>query len=95
MSKQYSTSIKESNNHTPVQNIKIPTMRTVKETAELTSVPAGRIREMAKKNQITHVYCGAKLLINLEKFIEFLNTNNNNPKSKSVNNKYGIERIEL
>lgn len=95
MSKQYSTSIKESNNYAPTQNIKIPTMRTVKETAELTGVPAGRIREMVKNNQITHVYCGTKALINLEKFVEFLNTNNNNVKSKSTNSKYVIERITL
>lgn len=97
MSKEYSISAKEPNNYAPEQSIqkKIPTMKTVKETAELTGVPAGRIREMAKKNQIIHVYCGTKLLINLEKFVEFLNTNNNSIKSKSKNNKYGIERIEL
>lgn len=71
--------------------LKIPTMRTVRETAELTKVPEGRIREYAKKNLIVYINCGNRILINLEKFIEFLNTAKGNLAINS--NKFGIEPI--
>lgn len=98
MAKQYSLSKDiDANNFEPIQNVetKIPKMRTIKETALITKVPEGRIREMVKKGQISHLKCGKKALINLDKFIEFLNANNGDLNSKNIDNKYGIKRIDL
>ena len=57
--------------------IKIPTMVPPDKCAALTNnvIPAEGIRELAKKGRIVFVPVGKKLLINLEKYIEFLNTN--------------------
>lgn len=54
--------------------LKIPIMLTPDELAKETHFPVARIRELAKAKKIVHVPCGKKILINLEKFIEFLNT---------------------
>lgn len=75
------------------ETLKIPTMRTVRETAKLTGVPEGRIREFVKKGLIVFVPCGNRALINLEKFIEFMNTSKGNIESKVISNKFGIEPI--
>lgn len=72
----------------------IPRMRTIKETAKITKVPEGQIRQLVKQNKIDFFQCGnKKVLINLDKFVTFLNTSNITLKAKD--NKYGIERIEL
>lgn len=57
-----------------ILTFKIPTMLTIKETSEKTGVAAHFIRSLAINNQIVHVRCGKKYLINFEKFIEYLNT---------------------
>ena len=59
------------------KKLNIPTMVTPDKCAELTNkvIPAEGIRDLAKMGKIVHVPVGRKLLINLEKFIEFLNTN--------------------
>lgn len=84
--------IKENNNTTGFNQI--PTMRTIKETAQITKLPEYLVRQLVNSNQIVHIRCGnKKILINLEKFIEFLNTHKGNNKEKNIKNKYGIEQI--
>ena len=51
----------------------IPRMRTIDETAKLTGVSAYQIRRMVKQNSIVHIRVGGKYLINLDKFIDYLN----------------------
>lgn len=48
-------------------------MRTINETAKETGFPAHAIRRLVKENKIVFVRCGAKTLVNVEKFIEYLN----------------------
>lgn len=50
-----------------------PRMRTINETAKETGFPAHAIRQLVKENKIVFVQCGAKALVNVEKFIEYLN----------------------
>lgn len=59
------------------EKLKLPTMVTPDKCAELTNriIPAEGIRDLCKKGRIVFVPVGKKLLINLEKYIEFLNTN--------------------
>lgn len=51
-----------------------PRMRTINETAKETGFPAHAIRQLVKDRKIVFVQCGSKALINLDKFIEYLNT---------------------
>lgn len=57
-----------------MEDLKIPTMLTIKETAERTNLPAHYIRKLCWEKRITFVNVGSKYLINLEKFVEFLNS---------------------
>ena len=56
------------------QEIKVPTMLTIKETAKTTGVAEYYIRQLVAGNKICFVKAGRKFLINLEKFVEYLNT---------------------
>lgn len=50
-----------------------PRMRTINETAKETGFPAHAIRQLVKEHKIIFVQCGSKALVNLDKFIEYLN----------------------
>ena len=56
------------------QEIKVLTMLTIKETAKVTGIAEYNIRQLVAGNKIFFVKAGKKYLINLEKFIEYLNT---------------------
>lgn len=51
-----------------------PMMRTIKETAVITGLPVHAIRVMVKNNKIVYVNCGKKVLINVGKLFEYLET---------------------
>lgn len=51
------------------------TMVTIKKASELTGVSYSYIRSLCLANQIVFIKNGSKYLINLEKFIAFLNGN--------------------
>lgn len=57
-----------------MDNIKIPTMLTVKETARVTNLPVNFIRQLVWDNKIVYTKAGCKYLVNLEKLVEYLNT---------------------
>lgn len=51
----------------------VPRMRTIKQAAAETGVPEYFVRRLVKDKKIVHVYAGSKALVNLDRFIEFLN----------------------
>lgn len=51
----------------------VPRMRTIKQTATELGLPEYFVRSLVKTEQITYVKAGRKVLINLDKFIEYLN----------------------
>lgn len=51
----------------------IPTMVTIKEASSQTGVSYDFIRKLCLRNKIVFVKAGSKYLINLEKFVAFLN----------------------
>lgn len=57
-----------------MDNIKIPTMLTINETAKVTNLPAYYIRQLCWDNKIVYTKAGNKYLINLEKLVEYFNT---------------------
>lgn len=84
-------------NVTNLLTFKIPTMLTIKETAEKTGVAIHFIRSLAIRNEIVHVRCGKKYLINFEKFIEYLNTSKGCDKSDApeTDNKFKITPVKV
>ena len=51
----------------------VPKMVTVNELAKLTDISAYAIRRLVKADRITYFKSGAKVLINYDRFIDFLN----------------------
>lgn len=51
----------------------VPTMLTIQQTAQQTGIAAYRIRQMVLQNQIPYIKAGCKYLVNLDKFIDYLN----------------------
>lgn len=63
--------------------IKIPTMLTIKQTAELTGLAQHYVRQLCLQNKICYVKAGNRYLINLERFVEFLDTGESETSSSS------------
>ena len=53
----------------------VPTMMTINEVSERTGVAPYRIRQLYLDGKIVGFRAGKKILINLERFCEFLNSN--------------------
>lgn len=54
----------------------IPHMVTINEAARATGVSAYTVRRLAKQNKIIYIKSGTKFLINLDRFVEYLNGQN-------------------
>lgn len=54
------------------EQINIPHMLLAKQVAEQSGIPIYRIRQWVKENKIVYVKCGKKILINYDRFVEFL-----------------------
>ena len=55
-------------------NIRIPRMRTIKETAELFGLPVHFVRQKVNDGEIVAVRAGRRFLVNIDKFAEYLDT---------------------
>ena len=64
---------------------KIPTMIGIKETAQRTGLAEHYIRQLCINKKIVRVRCGKKYLVNLEKFIDYLNYSDNQEKEEVYN----------
>ncbi len=53
--------------------VQIPTMRTIKETAELFKLPVHFVREKVNSGEVVAVRAGRKYLVNVERFADYLN----------------------
>jgi len=63
----------------------IPTMLTIVETAKRTGLAQHYIRQCCLQNKIVHVRCGKRILINFNKFCEFLNSGDQMPEKEPQN----------
>ena len=55
-------------------NIKIPQMRTIKETAALFGLPVHFVRQKVNAGEVVAVRAGKKFLVNVDRFLEYLNS---------------------
>ena len=51
----------------------VPTMLSIRETARRCNVAEGFIRRLVREGAIVYVMAGSRVLINLEKFVDYLN----------------------
>ena len=55
-------------------NIAVPRMRTIKQTAEIFGLPVHFVREKVSAGEVVAVRAGRRFLVNVDKFAEYLNT---------------------
>lgn len=51
----------------------VPRMRPIKEVSAETGISYDAIRKMCLRKEIPHIRCGKKFLVNLDRFIDYLN----------------------
>lgn len=56
-----------------MSDYRVPTMITVDEVSERTGLTKRFIRECVKEDKVVYIMVGRKILVNFEKFIDFLN----------------------
>ena len=56
-----------------MDNLHIPTMRTIAETAEIFHLPVHFVRQKVNSGEVVAVRAGKKFHVKVEKFAEFLN----------------------
>ena len=76
-----------------MNELKIPRMRTIKETAELFSLPVHFVRQKVADGEIVAVRAGRRFLVNIDRFAEYLNSNTIPQESKADSGK--IQPIAL
>ena len=76
-----------------MNDIKIPRMRTIKETAELFGLPVHFVRQKVNDGEIVAVRAGRRFLVNVDKFVEYLDTCTISQESKADSGK--IQPISL
>ena len=52
----------------------VPRMTTIDETARMANVPKHFVRQLVIQNRVVHVKAGRKYLINFDRFIDYLNS---------------------
>lgn len=57
-----------------MEEMKIPTMLSISDTAKRTGLAKSYIRQLCWDRKISYVKSGSKYLVNLERLIEYLNT---------------------
>lgn len=70
-----------------------PHMTTVKEAAKITGLSVYRIRQMVLEGRIVHIRAGKKILINIDKLIDHLNTGDKISADTNTE-RFGIRKIE-
>ncbi len=58
-----------------LENLKPPRMETITTTAEILHVPVHFVRAKVKNGEVVAVKAGRRYLVNVDKFIEYLNGN--------------------
>ncbi|MGN1339350.1 MAG: helix-turn-helix domain-containing protein [Oscillospiraceae bacterium] len=71
----------------------IPRMETIKKTAELFGLPVHFVRCKVASGEVVAVRAGRRILVNVDKFAEYLNTNTIHPEADETNSASRIKPI--
>lgn len=75
-----------------INNLNVPRMATINEAAQIVGLAKYYIRQLALNNKIKNVRAGKKILINVDKLIEFLNTGDEDV-TKIPTNRFNIQQV--
>ncbi len=76
--------------------IKPPRMESIAETSKLSGIPAYTLRRWFSEGKIIGVKCGRKILLNVDRLVDFLNNNVENSYNQEENHTSGgIQPIKL
>lgn len=75
--------------------MKIPTMLTIRETAEMFKLPIYFVRQKVNSGEVVSVRAGRKFLVNAEKFAEYLNAGTATEAAPQMEKKPRIAPIPL
>lgn len=79
-----------------IDKSQIPTMATIKETAEMFGLAVHRVREMVNSGEIVAVRAGSKFLVNVDRLAEYLNTNTiDGTKEKQSGSSTRTKRVDI
>lgn len=67
----------------------IPHMATIKDTAQLFGLPEHLVRAKVNNGEVVAIRAGRKILVNVDKFTEYLNTNTLAPKEQEQEQERG------
>ena len=59
--------------------VNIPRMLTIRQTARLGILPEAALRAGVKQGWVPGIYTGTKFLVNVDRLIDYMNGNKNNP----------------
>lgn len=57
-----------------MNDIKIPRMRTIKQTAEIFGLPTHFVRQKVTNGEVVAVRAGRRFLVNIDRFADYLNS---------------------
>ena len=80
---------------TNISNLNTPQMATINEAAKITGLAKYFIRQLALQNKIKNVRAGKKILINVDKLIEFLNNGDDETHTSILPNKFNITPVKV
>jgi len=79
---------------TNISNLNPPQMTTINEAAKITGLAKYYIRQLALQNKIKNVRAGKKILINVDRLIEFLNNGDDDAQTSMSPNKFNITPVK-
>lgn len=80
---------------TNTSSLNAPQMATINEAAKITGLAKYYIRQLALQNKIKNVRAGKKILINVDKLIEFLNNGEDDAQAGMSSNKFNITPVKI
>lgn len=70
-------------------NVNIPRMGTIKTTAKLCGLPEYFVRQKVLNGEIVSVKAGSKYLVNIDRFVDYLNSHVENVQEEETSVEHG------
>lgn len=83
----------QNNDNKEKNKLNVPRLETIKKTAELLNLPEFFVRTKVNSGEVVAITAGRKKLVNVDKFIEYLNSATVKPANEPTTNVLGIMPI--
>lgn len=75
-------------------NIAVPRMRTIKQTAEIFGLPTHFVRQKVTNGEVVAVRAGRRFLVNIDRFADYLNSSTVQSEQQTADSGK-IQRIDI